>query len=86
MTDWIIGFITNGLSAHLDSILTAIGGVVLVVVAFFSGKKAERQQGTINTQKEIINAHEDRRTAEGIVRGAPAPGKSGSVRNKYQRD
>jgi hypothetical protein len=83
--DWIIGFITNTISANLGSILAAIGGAIVVVVAFFSGKKQARQEGTINTQKEIIDAHEDRRTAEDIVRGTP-PDAPGSVRRKYQRD
>ena len=84
--DWILDLLTNGISQHLGTILAGIGGVLAVVVAFFSGKKQARQEGTINTQKEIIDAHEDRRTAEDIVRGSPAPGEPGSVRNKYQRD
>jgi len=87
--DWFLNFLSGGLIDLVKQfggyIVGALGMLGAIAMAYFSGAKNEKQKGQINTQKEIIDAYEDRRTAEDIVRGTP-PTKPGSVRNKYQRD
>lgn len=86
---WLLDLVTGGLTSLIANwggqILAGLGALGMTIVAYFSGKKAERQKGQIHTQKEIIDAYETRNTVEDVVRSGGTTERD-RMRQRYTRD
>lgn len=82
---WLFDLVMGLIVPNIGGILAGIGGAVAIFLAFFAGKKDERQKGEIKTQGEVIDAYQDRTAVEDRLSNAD-PAKPGSVRERYTRD
>lgn len=78
-------FVLDIIGAHIGSILTGLAGIAALGFAFFKGKSDAKKDGAIATQKEIIDALEDRSTVEDRFRNASDTERD-SVQSPWQRD
>lgn len=81
MAQMITGFIFD----HLGSILVGLGSFATLIFAFMKGKSDAKKDDIIATQKEIIDAQQDRSTIEDRFRTATDDERDG-MRSPWQRD
>lgn len=83
--DFLLNLFTGIASGAWQGILTVVGALVGAVVLYFQGKKAQKQEDIIATQKETIDAYKDRTAVEDAFNRATDDERE-RMRSKYYRD
>lgn len=60
----MLGFLASLLSPIWGWIIAAVGGLIVVGAAYLRGRSSANKDAVIRTQKEIINAENERRDVD----------------------
>lgn len=85
MWDFLLSFVGGFFSQFWAQILAGLGVVGGVLLAYFKGKSDQEKKGQIATQKETIDAYQERDDVETRFRNATDDDRE-QLRDKWRRD